>query len=70
MPDAGTWRPTPWVPPEDWVGHDIEEKPTVRESVAARLQSPKGKGLRVEEVSFSEQSLGRRSEPDARVSEK
>lgn len=27
VPDKGRWTPDPWIPPEDWVGHGIIERP-------------------------------------------
>lgn len=28
VPEPGRWRAPQWVPPEDWAGHEIEEKPS------------------------------------------
>jgi len=27
VPDRGRWKPDPWIPPEDWAGHDNWERP-------------------------------------------
>lgn len=62
VPEPGRWKPDPWEPPEDWVGHDIEAKPTIRETVTSWFRGEAGASLRVEQVSFSDGSLGRRSE--------
>lgn len=26
VPARGRWRPDPWVPPDDWPGHDLPER--------------------------------------------
>lgn len=28
VPEKGRWKAPEWIPPDDWVGYDIEEKPT------------------------------------------
>lgn len=33
VPTKGHWRRPEWVPPEDWAGHQIEEKPTALDRV-------------------------------------
>ena len=27
VPERGRWKPDPWIPPEDWAGHDNWERP-------------------------------------------
>lgn len=41
VPERGHWRAPEWVPPEDWAGHEIEEKPSrfSRSAVIAHDQS-------------------------------
>ncbi len=26
VPEKGAWKPDPWVPPDDWAGHDLDKK--------------------------------------------
>ena len=26
VPPKGAWKPPPWVPPDDWAGHDLDKK--------------------------------------------
>ncbi len=26
VPDKGSWKPEPWIPPDDWAGHDLDKK--------------------------------------------
>ena len=26
VPPKGAWKPPPWIPPDDWAGHDLDKK--------------------------------------------
>lgn len=64
VPGVGRWAPDPWEPPDDWVGHDIEEKPAALSAWVAQFRGGGEPSRRVEEVSFSDASQSGRGETD------